>query len=90
MNDTAGGGGNRKKDKEKKKKKIVISLWINKTKYNYGCLCTFCGKIPAILHCPDCPDFVTTVISLRTAPRKESLMCETSSASSISRVQRPW
>ena len=49
-------GGKKKKDKDKKKK-LVISLWINKTKYNYGCMCTFCGKVTAILHCPDCPDF---------------------------------
>lgn len=45
------------KDKKDKKKKLVISLWINQTKYNYGCLCTFCKKQTAILHCKECPDF---------------------------------
>jgi hypothetical protein len=53
----ATGGGTKKKDKDKKKKKLVISLWINKTKYNHGCMCTFCGKVTAILHCKECPDF---------------------------------
>jgi len=46
-----------KKDTDGKEKKVVISLWINKTKYSYGKLCTFCNKLTAILHCPDCTDF---------------------------------
>lgn len=40
-----------------KKEKIVLSLYINKTPYKFGCLCTFCNKLPANLHCPECPDF---------------------------------
>ena len=52
--DGATGGGRKKKEK---KKKLVISLWINKTKYVHGCLCTFCSKVPAIKHCAECPDF---------------------------------
>jgi len=43
--------------KKEKKKKIEISLWINKTKYEFGLLCTFCAKLPAICHCVECPDF---------------------------------
>lgn len=45
------------KNKKEKKNKIEISLWINKTRYDYGILCTFCAKLPAICHCPECPDF---------------------------------
>lgn len=48
-------GGKRKK--KEKKKKIVISLYINQTPYEFGCLCTFCTKIPAVLHCAECTDF---------------------------------
>ena len=44
-------------NKKEKKKKIEISLWINKTKYDYGVICTFCAKLPAVCHCPECPDF---------------------------------
>ena len=44
------------KDKGKGKK-VELSLYINKTPYKYGCLCTFCNKVTAILHCPECPDF---------------------------------
>eukprot|EP01035_Chromulina_nebulosa_P004052 gene4052-5538_t len=44
-------------NKKEKKKKIEISLWINKTKYEYGILCTFCAKLPAVCHCSECPDF---------------------------------
>ena len=44
-------------NKKEKKKKIEISLWINKTKYEYGILCTFCAKLPAACHCSECPDF---------------------------------
>lgn len=40
-----------------KKKKIEIYLWINKTQYEFGQLCTFCAKNPAICHCAECPDF---------------------------------
>mmetsp|Transcript_17064 Transcript_17064/g.28887 ORF Transcript_17064/g.28887 Transcript_17064/m.28887 type:complete len:595 (-) Transcript_17064:297-2081(-) len=43
--------------RKEKKQKIEISLWINQTKYEYGLLCTFCTKIPAVCHCPECPDF---------------------------------
>jgi hypothetical protein len=45
------------RSKKEKKKKVEISLWINKTKYEYGLMCTFCAIVPAICHCPDCPDF---------------------------------
>ena len=48
----------RKTRKKKEKKiKIEISLWINKVKYEYGVLCTFCTKKAAVCHCPECPDF---------------------------------
>lgn len=52
-------GARKKKgrSKKEKKQKIEISLWINKTKYEFGLLCTFCTKVPAICHCPECPDF---------------------------------
>ena len=49
--------GRKKRRKKEKKQKIEISLWINGTKYEYGLLCTFCAKIPAVCHCPECPDF---------------------------------
>jgi len=42
---------------KKKKKGPDISLYINKTPYEFGCLCTFCQKQRAVLHCPDCTDF---------------------------------
>jgi hypothetical protein len=45
----------KKKDKEGKKAKP--SLYINQTPYKFGCLCTFCNKQPATLHCAECPDF---------------------------------
>lgn len=45
-----------KKDKGKDGK-IKLSLYINKTAYKFGCVCTFCSKEPAILHCAECPDF---------------------------------
>lgn len=43
--------------KVKGQKKVELSLYINKTAYKFGCACTFCNKVTAILHCPDCPDF---------------------------------
>ncbi len=46
-----------KKNKEDGGKKIKLSLYINKTPYKFGCLCTFCNKQPAVLHCAECPDF---------------------------------
>ncbi len=45
------------KSKKEKKIKIEISLWINCVKYEFGILCTFCTKLPAICHCSECPDF---------------------------------
>ena len=52
-------GDNKKKrrGKKDKKQKIEISLWINKTKYEFNLLCTFCAKVAAVCHCPECPDF---------------------------------
>ena len=49
--------GKKKKRGKKKKNKVTISLWINKTPYVFGCLCTFCQKRRAIVHCPECEDF---------------------------------
>lgn len=46
-----------RRKKKEKKSKIEIHLWINKTSYEFGLTCTFCTKLPAILHCPECPDF---------------------------------
>lgn len=43
--------------KRDKKQVIEISLWINCVKYEHGLLCTFCAKIPAVFHCPECTDF---------------------------------
>ena len=48
--------GNTKRGRRKKEKQ-KISLWINQTPYVFGCLCTFCQKQRAIVHCPDCKDF---------------------------------
>jgi len=45
------------RSKKEKKQKIEISLWINSTKYEYGVKCTFCTKIAAVCHCPECTDF---------------------------------
>lgn len=47
----------KKRKKKEKNIQIEISLWINQTKYEHGLLCTFCTKIPAVCHCPLCPDF---------------------------------
>lgn len=46
--------GRKRRDK---KQVIEISLWINGVKYEYGLLCTFCAKLPAVFHCPLCTDF---------------------------------
>jgi hypothetical protein len=46
-----------KRKKKDKKQAVEISLWINGVKYQYGLLCTFCAKITAVLHCPECTDF---------------------------------
>lgn len=64
----------KKKKKDGKKEKIEISLWINKTKYKFGCLCTFCQKIKAIYHCPECSDFYCNdcdITSHSTKKRKD-------------------
>ena len=55
----AGAGADvaKKRKKKEKKQKIEIKLWINKTTYEFGLLCTFCQKLKAIYHCPLCPDF---------------------------------
>lgn len=59
-------GPKKGKNKDKKDGKIKISLWINKTAYKYGCLCTFCKLNTAILHCPDCPDFLCKECDIST------------------------
>jgi hypothetical protein len=46
-----------KRKKKEKKKKIEISLWINQVAYAHGQLCTFCTKVTAMVHCPECHDF---------------------------------
>ncbi|RYG65538.1 hypothetical protein EON64_11705 [archaeon] len=46
-----------RKRKKQKKQVIELSLWINGCKYEFGLLCTFCTKQPAICHCPECTDF---------------------------------
>lgn len=43
--------------RKEKKAAIEISLWVNGVKYQFGLLCTFCAKIPAVCHCPLCTDF---------------------------------
>ena len=45
------------KGKDKNKKKVELSLYSRGTPYKFGCLCTFCNKVTAIFHCPECPDF---------------------------------
>lgn len=47
----------KKTRRQKKKKAIEISLWIDGVKYDYGIMCTFCTKSPAIFHCSECTDF---------------------------------
>eukprot|EP01038_Epipyxis_sp_PR26KG_P009811 gene9811-13202_t len=47
----------KKSRKKEKKQKIVLCLYINGVTYEYGLLCTFCGKLKAVLHCPECTDF---------------------------------
>jgi len=64
----------KKRKKKEKKVQIEISLWINQTKYEYGLLCTFCTKIPAVCHCPLCPDFYCEncdVTAHKTKKRKD-------------------
>lgn len=46
-----------KRRKKAKKQIIEISLWVNGCKYEFGLLCTFCAKVPAVCHCPECTDF---------------------------------
>jgi len=50
----------KKRRGKKKKDKVKISLWINQTAYTFGCLCTFCQKRKALVHCPECSDFYCT------------------------------
>jgi hypothetical protein len=57
--------------KKEKKQKIEISLWINQTKYEFGKLCTFCTKIPAICHCPECSDFYCSSCDATTHATKK-------------------
>ena len=45
------------KGKDKGKKKVELTLYSRGTPYKFGCLCTFCNKLAATLHCPECPDF---------------------------------
>lgn len=46
-----------KRKRKEKKKDIIISLYINGIAYESGLLCTFCAKIQAVSHCPECTDF---------------------------------
>lgn len=48
-------GGAKKKDDGRPK--VEVSLCINGVRYEYGKLCTFCVKLKAIFHCPECTDF---------------------------------
>lgn len=67
-----------KRKRREKKQAIEISLWINKTKYEFGLLCTFCAKIPAICHCPDCTDFYCKscdITAHNTKKRKDHIRC---------------
>jgi len=66
----------KKRVKKEKKTQIEISLWINQTKYEYGLLCTFCTKIPAVCHCPLCPDFYCEICdetAHKTKKRKDHI-----------------
>lgn len=47
----------KRRGRKEKRIQIEISLWINGVKYEYGLLCTFCAKVPAVCHCPLCTDF---------------------------------
>ena len=47
----------KRRKKKEKKAKLEIHLWINCVSYEYGILCTFCTKVPAVVHCPECTDF---------------------------------
>lgn len=60
-----------KRKKREKKQIIEISLWINKTKYEYGLLCTFCAKNPAVCHCPLCTDFYCESCDITTHNTKK-------------------
>ncbi len=65
----------RVKRKRKEKKQVIeISLWVNKTKYEFGLLCTFCAKNPAVCHCPSCTDFYCPICDItahNTKKRKD-------------------
>lgn len=62
--------------RKEKKAVIEISLWINGVKYQYGLLCTFCAKIPAVCHCPLCTDFYCEgcdITAHKTKKRKDHI-----------------
>jgi hypothetical protein len=65
----------RRKRKEKKIA-IEINLWVNGVKYEFGLLCTFCGKIPAVCHCILCTDFYCEgcdITAHKTKKRKDHI-----------------
>jgi hypothetical protein len=72
--DTSTPTGKDKKTRRKQKEKkaaIVLSLWVNSVKYEYGLLCTFCAKLPAVVHCPLCTDFYCEGCDITTHKTKK-------------------